>query len=854
MIRQRLRVLSESQPNGAFSRVLDDWLALARDPADVARLLGPEAALLSARPLAAEVSDRTGEDLGTPSPPRADLADALAAVLRRSASDRPLVLVLEELQYASPLTRMLVAALAERIEETPLLVLGLYSDRLSDQRAELDELLATLPRSHRSTKLRGLSVDDVRVLLATAFPAEVSDLLAAPLQLRTAGNPHFVTEVLRGLRQGAQPSDGPAELLRRLDDDVPEEVQRTTRWRLAELEPRVPGVSRMLEAACVIGREFDLPLLRRVTELEDVVLLALLRQAIATDFIEQIADTAGFCFLHALERDAIHLGLKLLPAEHAQLHLRAGCALEQLPAGSHRHLAMIAHHFEEASLTEEGAAKALRYLCEAGDEARARLAYEDAAQHYTEALRRVQEPGERCALLLRLAGVRFLADDPDGAQPVYLKAAELARSLGAAHEFALATLGLGKAFSYYGVGTSGLVELLEEALERLGPDADALRAEVLGRLAVAHYWVDPALHTRRAAEREQLSAEALRVARTLDDPQVLLAALDARSHSICGAEPQTHDERVGLADELVDTALRSRNKVMSLQGRTWRIVHLLEHGETARLDEERDEYGRIARRLGRTHLLFWVEVWQGMREASEARFSAAEDAVGRARKLADRLRHAALLHHSVDVAQFYLRYVQGREAEVTDIVTRAAAWAPGLLAWRLPLILTHLAGGRRDEAETAFRRFVATDLDRLPRDAVHVATLGLLAEVCARLADADRAAVLYERLRGHESLHIAVGFASASDGPAAHYLGRLAALLGRSEDAVAHLERAVALAEASGGIVFRLRSQVELGGVLLRHPTRWSHGRELVVDASKAAALHDLVAIESRAEALLDGA
>jgi tetratricopeptide (TPR) repeat protein len=68
----------------------------------------------------------------------------------------------------------------------------------------------------------------------------------------------------------------------------------------------------------------------------------------------------------------------------------------------------------------------------------------------------------------------------------------------------------------------------------------------------------------------------------------------------------------------------------------------------------------------------------------------------------------------------------------------------------------------------------------------------LLSDVCADLGDAERAALLYGRLEPYANVNVVIGLAAVCLGSAAGFLGKLAATMGRTEEAAEHFERALA--------------------------------------------------------------
>jgi tetratricopeptide (TPR) repeat protein len=128
--------------------------------------------------------------------------------------------------------------------------------------------------------------------------------------------------------------------------------------------------------------------------------------------------------------------------------------------------------------------------------------------------------------------------------------------------------------------------------------------------------------------------------------------------------------------------------------------------------------------------------------------------------------------------------------------------------WRAGLPLVYFAAGREDEAREQLERMVA-ELDQVPRGFFWLTTMTVLAETSAKLAHAESAAVLYETLEPYAGCIVQVGYAGCL-GPVARLLGLLAAARGDRETAVAHLEAALAISQATGLRLFETQARAEL--------------------------------------------
>src|SRR6185503_4200415 len=232
-----------------------------------------------------------------------------------------------------------------------------------------------------------------------------------------------------------------------------------------------------------------------------------------------------------------------------QLHGRVAAELERRHrANPGAHLAQLAQHFFEAHSTEES----VEYARLGAERAASQLAYDEAARLYRMGIEAIERggvsPGERrlCDLLLGLGDVEARAGDWPGSQETFLRAADVARRGHMADRLGREALGYGGRWVWTVMRDDPhIIPLLEEAIRAL-PDRDSeLRARLLARLAAGP------LKLQGDASRErrfELSAEAVAVARRLDDPAVLAWTLDGRKVAIWG--PDTLEEHWKVIEEL----------------------------------------------------------------------------------------------------------------------------------------------------------------------------------------------------------------------------------------------------------------------------------------------------------------
>ena len=307
--------LERTRPFGAL------FEALGWRPANPTGL--PEAL----RPLVAAESDG---DSRLPHPRDPDLqyrvADAIVATIEEAALQGPLALLLDDLQWADESTLVALNALTRWLGYLDVAVLATL--RPVPRARELARLMERLARSGgRHLTLGPLDERAVAGLVTDTLGATPGATVEAAVA-GAAGNPLFVTELLRVLREeGALAiADGRAEVEL---GAVPPSLRAAVLRTLGFLEP--DGID-MLRRASVLGTVFSLADLATVTEVRGSDLTARLRPAIQAGLL--VADGERLRFRHALVRAAVYEDR--LVAVRAALHLEAATRLSAAGASALR--------------------------------------------------------------------------------------------------------------------------------------------------------------------------------------------------------------------------------------------------------------------------------------------------------------------------------------------------------------------------------------------------------------------------------------------------------------------------------------------------------------------------------------
>ncbi len=348
-----------------------------------------------------------------------------------------------------------------------------------------------------------------------------------------------------------------------------------------------------------------------------------------------------------------------------------------------------------------------------------------------------------------------------------------------------------------------LIRLLETAAGRAvdGP----VRAWVLARLA-RELLADPAAGPRRRA----LVDEALALARA-GEPAVLAEVLDARLHALW--DPAAAEDRLVAASEILDLARAAGDDARERHGMFWRFVALMELGRVAEAESALAAFERAARLAGDEAALVMVTARHAMLATVRGRF-------GEALRLAARVLESGRRAGLADTADLYssvrgmVVQEQGTQQEAAfgaDVLLDAARHRPGHL-FEATLAGVLATFGRLPEAAAELQRVLPQALGASgPR---WLGAMAALAVAASATGDREAAGALYAALAPYRGRLVIQGGANAVAGPVSHYLGLLATVLGRHDEAAGLFSEAAALAGQIGALPSWAHARAGLAGVL----------------------------------------
>jgi DNA-binding CsgD family transcriptional regulator len=763
--------------------------------------------------------------LSAPEKPEDDRLRLLSGILdclRNIGAAQPLLLVLEDLHDADRGTLDLLVHLARHLAGTRLLVVGTYRDVEVDRAHPLSAALAELRRVRQfeRVQLSELSVEEVQRLLSSSTQQAVPRPLAEQVHHRSGGNALFVHELLRFLL-----SEGLVErrggVLRRVSEEaslagqMPEGLRDVVGKRLSRLSP---ATNQVLSVASVIGREFQLEVLRRVHVRPDEDLESALEEAVGEAIVDEhlvIGATITYRFRHAFFQQT--LSDEIMATRRIRLHQQVARVLEEVHARRlEEHAAELAEHYSFSSDTND-LSKAVDYATLAARRATEVFAYGEAARQLERALavQDLVDPDDRarrCDLLLALGEALYASGESERViawiGPDALAHADALRDRSRASRVCHLML---VCLENQGAATSSAKPEYFAWAERAHQYADPESTEqILANLALAN-----ALNARRRlAEARALRLEALALARGRGDAETLFRSA---FFVILGGAPQHWAERLSQVEESINwpregVSAPTLGMLLSYAARL-----LLADGERARAEDLWRQVGELEER---THVAP-LRTELSPRDAVLAILDGhLEEAV-------------ALLRRSVELADESDASLRGRQFALSTLLApalhlgRADTWLQAFeefeaLAGKAAqavefnlvraICLAHL--GRVDEA----RKLVGPQLEQVHAtsgdDEANMTPLTWLLEAAVSIEDQLATRVLIARLASLAHLSIGTGNCTC----VARHLGDGAALVGDRAAARAYYLQAL---EAAGKIRFRPElalTHLRLAELLLQEP------------------------------------
>ncbi|MEU7842687.1 BTAD domain-containing putative transcriptional regulator [Micromonospora sp. NPDC049114] len=699
------------------------------------------------------------------------LREALGAYLSRLAGHGPLLVVIEDLHRADGETLRILRHVAAALAEAPVLVVATFRpDEVTDDFVVARAALTGVPAVELD--LGGLDDAAVTELLSRHSVDTTDSELLRTVRERSAGNPLFTIELAKLIA-----AEGPGSAL----DGIPAALGHVLTRRLARLPASTQTV---LRHAAVLGSDAEVDILIAVDGGPEEPVLDGLEAGVTAGLLVE-PEPGRIRFAHALMRDALYHSVPLL--RRTRMHSRILTVLREQRVDD---VALLGRH-ALAALTPATAQDAIGYLAAAARRAGDLGAPREAAAYWTGALRAADlapavPARARLDLLCDLATAGALAGDVLSARAARAEAVRLATAIGdpqAVHS-ALTCFDAPVTWTIRPdrAVDEPLVRLLERELSRVGDDGLALRSRLLSTLAFEIEGAD----LQRA---DEVTREALALARRQDDPAVLCRALNARY--FVTVAPAHRAELPDVGRELLAVA-----EAAGLTAYQCEAHHILYQAALtdADFDRARHHVDRAIEKAttGQLGLILAVMGWfTGLRALFAGDLG---EASRRYAEISDRMSRIGGPNAAAMglMGRFTVLSTVGRGHELVEDIRQVHARVPDdthdVLAHAL------LSSGDREAARAVWRPQTPIRPDYL-----WLYWMTLRGQVAARLGDRPVAQRCYRELLPWAGRFAGLECGSISLGPVDQTLAELAAALG-DPAVVAHRDAGLRLARRVGAV------------------------------------------------------
>ena len=698
------------------------------------------------------------------------LFNAVAGLLRSAGGLAPIVLVLEDLQWAGRQTLALLRYLVRHAPVDRLLVVGTFRDTGD----EVGELLATMLADLRRVeavvrlKLGGIGVDDVREILAARGMSEELQNRAEVIAMRTDGNPFLVGEL--------SAVDG---------DVVPDGVREVVVGQIDRL-----GVStRRLAHLIAVGGRLDLPVLREAVGETTGDLGTAIAELLQSGMVQELeGPVPTYRFAHDLIRDAVSGSMPAF--SRVEVHQAIAGALERVHADDRRLVvAELARHYSAAAPVV-GVDKALYFARRAAAQARRTAAYDEGVELLEAAIAVTSTAtSDRAELLLEQADLLACSGRNREGLECARRACEAAREARDDVLRARVAVEMVRIAHRRNEGGDEMVRLVEDVLDGSGALPADLRVRLLATMGRAMVLAGQP----GALDQVRL---ALEEARQLENTETISLALEVAATT--EPDPAVCLER---ATELERITAETGNRLQSMWAVSRRAFGLLAGGRLVEASEAVDRFQQLAE----VHLLgdafFEARGFASMLAMVGARLDDAESLLEATDSVADLIYEGIEAAGDYGLQMFMIRREQGRLDEMRPILKLLVQSEAEAALWRPGVVVAFAELGMLDEARAGFDDLVVRRFEAVPRDTVWPLALSFLSDTCVHLEDAVAAGYLLRELEPFGGSTLIAGITTA--GPTDRHRAAMAELAGARDLADSCIADAAALAESSGSPVWQ---------------------------------------------------
>jgi len=428
----------------------------------------PPVSLAELASLVPEISDRFPDlpqlSNDFPEARQARLSRAVDQLLEAARENRPLVVIVDDIQWADDASAQVLHYLARHAAKRAVLIIYAYRDETIDSDERFAQLIESLRRDGdaRRVSLDRLGYADTESLIDKLASANLATHgLAERLHRETEGNPFFLMSILQSL------SEGETQLDQRASDApglLPDALRAAVRVRLSH----VPKAIRpLLDTAAVLGRRFDFDMLLDVTQEAEDQLLDAVEELVKRHLLREEREGGVYDFSHDKLREVVYRDIS--GARRKSLHRSVAETLERSSEGAtHERVAQLAEHYDRAQVWP----KAFHYFLLAAEYSQKLFAMRDALHWLDRAVALSEshpdalDAQQRLAIYEQRGAARAQTGQTKGAVTDIRRVIDALRASGEREKTRDALIQLGMAYrraDQYDEATACLTEALRES-------------------------------------------------------------------------------------------------------------------------------------------------------------------------------------------------------------------------------------------------------------------------------------------------------------------------------------------------------------------------------------------------------
>jgi len=538
----------------------------------------------------------------SPEHSRDRLFEAVTQFITNISKEAPLLVILDDLQWTDQSSLLLMHYLARGAYKETLLILGAYRDTYVDKKHPLSPVLKELNRERllQSVPMKRLSFDDVSEMTKRILEQDnVSREFCKLVYEKTRGNPFFVEEVLKSLKEEEviyrEKNKWKVKEVSKIE--FPETVKDVIKARISRLDDES---QRVLTMASFVGKDFTFEALRGVTGVEEDELLEIMEKMLKTGLIKEtvVRGEDVYSFVDIIVRDVVYEEVSRLRCK--RLHNVVGIALEKVYAEKiDEHFGELAYHFLESGDKDE----ALGYFLNAAEKAQKVYAHDEAFSYLQHAFELLEEKEgnleEKVRVIERLGDLEWRMGEIDAGLKYLNKSLTIWNQLGDMRNSARLHIKMASGLWMWSSDKEKASQQHRLALEILEKEPESVELASLYEDIAHMLW-----RTGESAKALLWGQKAFELAERLGDREVLarcyndLGVLSLKSGEFEEAtEYFERGLRIALENDFIGLALTLYNNLSELY---WSAGEFQKGFETAEKGTE------LAKKVGALGSLTWI--------------------------------------------------------------------------------------------------------------------------------------------------------------------------------------------------------------------------------------------------------